>query len=64
LIIRLLLYWWKDWMGELAMMSSKVAYFILMLGGLECLVAVLEKRRFSVRRPKKTVVLLASCSVL
>jgi hypothetical protein len=26
--------------------------------------AVLEKRRFSVRRPKKTVVLLASCSVL
>jgi hypothetical protein len=35
-----------------------------MLGGPECLVAVLEKRRFSVWRPKKTVVLLASYSVL
>jgi hypothetical protein len=34
------------------------------LGGPECLVAVLEKKRFSVRRPKKMVVLLTSCSVL
>jgi hypothetical protein len=32
--------------GKLAMMSSTVEYFILMLGGLECLVAVLEKKRF------------------
>jgi hypothetical protein len=35
-------------------------YFILVLGGPECIVDVLEKRRFSVRRQKKTVVLLTS----
>jgi hypothetical protein len=35
-----------------------------LLGGPECLVAVLEKRRFSVRGPKKTVVLRTSCGCL
>jgi hypothetical protein len=54
---------WLGW-GKLAMTSSTMEYFILMLGGPECLVAALEKKRFSVRRPKKTVVLLANCSVL
>jgi hypothetical protein len=39
------------------MTSSTVEHFLLLLGGPECLVAVLEKRRISVRRPKKTVVL-------
>jgi hypothetical protein len=34
------------------------------LGGPECLFALLEKKRFSVRRPKKTAVLLAGYSVV
>jgi hypothetical protein len=50
--------------GKLVMTSSTVEYFSLMLEGPECLVAVLEKKLFSVRRPKKMVVLLASYSVL
>jgi hypothetical protein len=31
--------------GKLAMTSSMVEYFILMLGGPECLFALLEKKR-------------------
>jgi hypothetical protein len=34
------------------------------LGGPECLFALLEKKRFLVRRPKKTVVLLVGYSVV
>jgi hypothetical protein len=64
LIIRLTLYWWKDWMEEARhdVLDGGVLHFDV--GRPECLVDMLEKRRFSVRRPKKTVVLLASYSYL
>jgi hypothetical protein len=65
LIVRLALYCWRDWMREARhdVVDGGVRH-LDMLGGPECLFALLDKRRFSVRGPKKTVVLLAGYSVV
>jgi hypothetical protein len=64
LIIRLALYCWKDWMREARhdVLDGGVLHLDV-LGGPECLFALLEKKRFLVRGPRKTVVLLAGYSV-
>jgi hypothetical protein len=48
LIIRLALYCWKDWMREARHDVLDGGVFHLdVLGGPECLIALLEKKRFS-----------------
>jgi hypothetical protein len=65
LIVRLALYCWKDWMMEARHDVLDGGLFHLdVLGVPECLFAFLEKKRFFVRGPKKTVVLLAGYSVV
>jgi hypothetical protein len=64
LITRLSLYWLKDRMGEACNDVLDVGVLHLDVGrtGVPCCCA--GEETFSVRRPKKTVVLLASCSLL
>jgi hypothetical protein len=65
LIIRLALYRWHNWMREARHdVFDGVVLHLDVLGGPECLFALLEKKTFLVRRPKKTVVLLAGYSVV
>jgi hypothetical protein len=64
LIIRLALYCWYDWMREACQDVLDGGVLTVSVGRTECLVVVLEKRHFLVRRPKKTVVLRTSCGCL
>jgi hypothetical protein len=64
LIIRLTLYWMKNWMGEARhdVLDGGVLHLDVGRTGVPCCCA--GEETFSVRRPKKTVVLLASYSYL
>jgi hypothetical protein len=65
LIVRLALYFWKYWMTEARHDVLDGGVFHLdVLGGPECLFALLEKKRFWSGGAKKTVVLLAGYSVV
>jgi hypothetical protein len=64
LIIRLALYCWKDWMGEARHNVLDGGVFHLDVGRTGVPSCCAGEETFLVRRPKKTVVLLTSCSVV
>jgi hypothetical protein len=59
LIIRLALYWWKDWMGEARHDVLDGGLLHLDAGRTGVPICFAGEETFLVRRPKKTVVLFA-----
>jgi hypothetical protein len=64
LIIRLALYCWQDWMGEARHDVLDGGVLHLDVGRTGVPICFAGEEKFLVRRPKKTVVLLAGYSVV